>query len=200
MKNGPFLLISLFAVLAVSWVFLVLTPMRQFAGLKTYFDPLESQSYPLPVSGLADRGQLVYKSLGCAACHTEQVRRPGFGYDKERGWGLRQSVARDYMLTQEPQLGRLRRGPDLANYASRAATSGIDAFQLYAKLYNGSQGMPPYPFLFDKTAVVGAKHNSALKVRTAAGFQVLPSRDAEALVAYLFSLRQDYPFPESGAK
>ena len=39
--------------------------------------------------GIAARGQLVYADLGCAQCHTQQVRRPDFGSDQERGWGER---------------------------------------------------------------------------------------------------------------
>ena len=33
----------------------------------------------------------------------------------ERGWGIRRTVATDYMLENPPQLGSVRLGPDLSN-------------------------------------------------------------------------------------
>ena len=113
MKNSPLFFIALFGALALSFSALVLGSLRQFGQLDAYFDAGEGAAFPARAPGLAARGMLVYRDLGCAACHTQQVRRPGFGTDQERGWGDRQSVARDYIYQTRVQLGQTRIGPDL---------------------------------------------------------------------------------------
>jgi cytochrome c oxidase cbb3-type subunit 2 len=105
MKNGPLFFLGLFFALALSWAGLLLGTHAQLGDLAPHFDELEGKAFPQRASGIAARGLLVYQDLGCAACHTQQVRRPGFGADKERGWGDRQSVARDYVYQSRPQLG-----------------------------------------------------------------------------------------------
>ena len=42
------------------------------------------------------------------------------GSDIARGWGMRQSVAEDFLHDQPVQLGSLRAGPDLSNIGARA--------------------------------------------------------------------------------
>jgi cytochrome c oxidase cbb3-type subunit 2 len=149
---------------------------------------------------VAARGQLVYADLGCAACHTQQVRRPDYGSDQARGWGERQSVARDYIHQIRPQLGASRFGPDLANLAGRKPTP-MNAEDLYGLLYNGSPTHPSYRFLFDVRAVTGQRSSQALKVMGEAkpemGFEVVPSERAQSLVAYLLSLNTGYDYPEA---
>ena len=83
----------------------VLGANGQLSGLSRYYDDSDSQSYPLRQPGIATAGQLVYRDLNCAACHTQQVRREDFGSDLARGWGERQSVARDYIYQPAVQLG-----------------------------------------------------------------------------------------------
>lgn len=171
---------------------------RQLGSLKTHFDTLESQAYPYKPAGLVAQGFDTYKSLGCASCHTQQVRRAGYGYDKAvRGWGDRQSVARDYLWQEAPAIGASRRGPDLANFGDRAIKAGVDRAKLLTQLYTGIPGMPSYAFLFEERPVVGAKLANALAVKTAPGMQIIPTTKAEALVTYLLSLRQDYAYPEA---
>jgi cytochrome c oxidase cbb3-type subunit 2 len=152
--------------------------------------------------GAAAQGQLVYRDLGCGACHTQQVRRPGFGSDKDRGWGDRQSVARDYIYQPSPQLGFFRVGPDLANLADRKP-SAPDASDLLHLLYAGSDGMPGYRFLFESRHLgVGAQPSEkALKLtgelEPKAGWEIVPTPRADSLVAYLLSLKNPYTFPEA---
>src|SRR5574343_27098 len=119
MKNGFFFFFGLLAAFALGWAGIALGAHKQLGALVPFYDDGESASFPSRPQGLAARGQLVYADLGCAACHTQQVRRPDFGSDKERGWGERQSVARDYIFQIRPQLGNSRIGPDLANFAAR---------------------------------------------------------------------------------
>jgi cytochrome c oxidase cbb3-type subunit II len=200
MKNGPFFLLGLLVATVLSWGAIVLGSSAQLATLAPYYDEGESQSFPLRASGLAGRGQLVYADLGCAACHTQQVRRPDYGSDQARGWGDRQSVARDYLYQVRPQLGASRIGPDLANLAGRKP-SAPDAEDLLNMLYAGSPTHPSYSFLFEKRRILGERANDALRLTgraaPAAGDEIVPTDRARTLVAYLLSLNSGYEFPEA---
>lgn len=195
MKNGPLFFIGILVCLLVSWGAIVLGSSRQISQLEPHYDALDNLAYPQPMPGLAAQGQDVYRSLGCGDCHTQQVRRPGLGYDKARGWGTRQSVARDYLLNSQVSLGVSRMGPDLATYGERAPKSGFDRARLMEFLY--AEHKPTYSFLFDRAQVVGQVSLNALKGPSSRTEQVLPSAKAEALVVYLLSLKQDYSFPEA---
>jgi cytochrome c oxidase cbb3-type subunit II len=197
MKNGFLFFFGLFFVLALSWAGLVLGTQAQMGDLSPHYDDLEGKSFPERASGLASRGQLVYQDLGCAACHTQQVRRPEYGSDKERGWGSRQSVARDYVQQARPLLGSSRIGPDLANFGLRAQESGVDATSLLVSLYNGKEGMPAYRFLFEERKIIGEASPKALQGVAAPGYELVPTQRAETLVAYLLSLKQTYEFSEA---
>ncbi len=197
MKNGPIFFFGLFFILALSWAGLVLGTNAQLGDLAPYYDELEGKAFPERAPGLASQGLLVYRDLGCASCHTQQVRRPDFGADKARGWGERQSVARDYVHQAVPQLGTMRVGPDLADYGTRAAKNGATAASLLADLYNGKNGMPAYRFLFTERKVVGEPAANALVGGARAGYQLVPTPQAESLVAYLLSLKQTYEFAEA---
>jgi cytochrome c oxidase cbb3-type subunit 2 len=199
MKNGVFL-IGLFTVLLFSWAGLVLGSHAQLGSLTPYYDEGESGSFPNRASGVAARGLQVYGDLGCAACHTQQVRRPGFGSDQARGWGDRQSVARDYIFQARPQLGASRFGPDLTNLAARKP-SAPDAADLLKFLYAGSALHPSYKFLFEEKQVVGQRSDRALaltgKLAAGPGREIVPSERALSLVAHLLSLKNVYDYPES---
>ena len=84
MRNGLLFLIGLFASLLLSWAGVVLGSHAQLGHLAPYFDENEGKAFPERAPGIAARGQLVYEDLGCASCHTQQVRRPSFGSDKAR--------------------------------------------------------------------------------------------------------------------
>ena len=199
MKSAPLFFLGLFAAVAISWAGIVLGSHRQLSALAPYYDETQSQTFPNRMGGIAARGQLVYADLGCAACHTQQVRRPGFGADQERGWGDRQSVSRDYIYQPRPQIGASRIGPDLATYGSRMEKVPDAAQRLYQFLYSGGSTHPSYRFLFDLETVEGQTSNRALKVSgdVPAGMQVLPSERAQSLVAYLLSLSHTYRYPEA---
>jgi cytochrome c oxidase cbb3-type subunit II len=198
MKNGFVFFLGLFIALAVSWASLVLGAHGQLGSLTPYFDETEGAAYPSRASGLAARGHLVYAELGCAACHTQQVRRPDFGSDQARGWGERQSVARDYIFQSRPQLGHSRIGPDLANLAGRKQNAPTDE-GLYRLLYNGSATHPRYAFLFEERVVAGERSMRSLKLASGqpADHEIVPTEKAQALVAYLLSLNNAYVYPEA---
>lgn len=200
MKNGPLFLLGLFVALAISFGGIVLGSHAQLGRLAPYFDDTEGQSFPQRTAGIAARGQKVYADLGCAACHTQQVRRPDVGSDKARGWGERQNVARDYIHQTRPQLGASRLGPDLANLAARKPNAPTSA-GLYHVLYLGAETHPSYRFLFDERKVVGEPSSHALQLKgnwaPPAGYEIVPTERAQTLVAYLLSLNNAYDYPES---
>lgn len=197
MKNGFLFFFGLFFALALSWAGLVLGSAEQLGELSPHYDDLEGKSFPERASGIAARGQLVYQDLGCASCHTQQVRRPDFGADRARGWGERQSVARDYVYQGRPLLGSSRAGPDLANFGARAHDQGKTEAELLAYLYNGAVDMPAYRFLFETRKIVGESSPNALQGVAPAGYELVPTERAETLAAYLLSLKQPYTFAEA---
>jgi cytochrome c oxidase cbb3-type subunit 2 len=201
-KNNFVFFLGLFAALGVSWAGIVIGSNAQLGSLPPYYDDNDQTTHPEWMAGEAARGQLVYRDLGCVACHTQQVRRPGFGSDQERGWGDRQSVARDYIYQPFPQIGYARIGPDLANLGDRKP-SAPDAEDLLNLLYSGSSGMPSYRFLFEKRQIgAGAQpSNAALKLtgalKPADGWEIVPKPRAEVLAAYLANLKNTYTYPEA---
>ncbi len=200
MKNGPLFLLGILAALLFSWAGIVLGSNAQLGALPAYYDANDSLSYPRRQPGIAAEGQIVYRELLCSSCHTQQVRRPDFGSDVARGWGERQSVARDYIYQAAVQLGASRNGPDLTNLAGRKP-SAPDAADLMNLLYAGQGGMPAYRFLFETRRIVGQESAAALRLtgslRPRPGCQVVPTRRAQELVAYLLSLNTTYDYPES---
>lgn len=198
MKNGPVFFLGLLTAVGVSWGGLVIGSHAQLSSFPPYFDEIQNQAYPSRMNGIAARGQYVYADLGCAACHTQQVRRPGFGSDKERGWGERQSVARDYIYQPRPQLGAMRVGPDLATYGARMEKTPDAASHVYVLLYNGSATHPSYKFLFNQEPIVGQRSLKALTVSNLpADTQIVPSERAQSLAAYLLSLNHPFDYPET---
>ena len=194
MKNGPLLFLGLLSAIAISFGGIVLGSHAQLGRLVPYYDDTESASFPSRTNGFAARGQLVYADLGCAACHTQQVRRPDFGSDAARGWGDRQSVARDYIHQARPQLGASRLGPDLTNLAGRKPATPTES-GLLKLLHDGSATHPSYKFLFETLPVSGEVSARALK--SGAGVQIVPTERALTLAAYLLSLNTSYVYPEA---
>jgi len=223
MKYLPSIFLGVFLTLAFSWFGLIYMSNHQLGGLEptsSLLDPVTHQPlsgedlHPTPLSGLAEKGKLEYISLGCLYCHSQQVRRKGFGADYERGWGDRQSVPRDYIWQTRVLLGTMRTGPDLMSVGTRLS----DASWHYQHLYNPqitSPGsiMPRFNYLFrvQPIALVDGKPQpsmNAVKVPEAfakedkipAAYEVVPTFRAEALVQYLKELRLDYDLPEAKRK
>ncbi|HZZ59088.1 MAG TPA: cbb3-type cytochrome c oxidase subunit II [Opitutaceae bacterium] len=202
MKNGLMLFLGLLAAMLIPWSAIVLGANHELGRQPAYYDDNDSQAYPLRPSGIAAEGEQVYRGLNCAACHTQQVRRDGYGSDVARGWGDRQSVARDYIFRANPELGALRIGPDLANLAGRKPTAP-DIDDLYTLLYEGQGAMPPYRFLFQYRKIIGQRSDDALQLvgryEPRPGYEVVPTRAAQRLAGYLLSLNSTYTYPEARA-
>ena len=64
--------------------------------------------------------------------------------------------------------------------------------------------MPSYSYLFNVRKIQGQRSDQALELSgedaPKPGYEVVPTADAMNLVAYLLSLRHDYPLPEAPVK
>lgn len=207
MNRAPLIFLGVFFALAFSWTGIVLTNQISFGSLTPVYDEGEGISYPQPISGEARQGRLVYQDLGCVYCHTQQVRRPGFGADIERGWGERQSVARDYIRESRVFLGTMRTGPDLRNVGARYVGDAGKEWH-YRHLYDPQitspgSNMAPFKFLFETRPIVGEPSVNAITkllppaYQPPAGYEIVPTKRAESLVAYLLSLKDTYAYPET---
>lgn len=202
MKNGLTLFLGVFATLAVSWAGLLLTAHRQIGGLGQFKDPIEESINPQPLPGLADQGRLVYQDLGCVTCHTQQVRHGEEGADIKRKWGERSGYPRDYIRDKTVHLGQSRLGPDLRNVGARTYAN---AEYFHAVLFAPTSvapgtNMPAHPFLYNVRPLAGNQPSyKAIKLpgkfSPGAGLEVVPTQRAEALVAYLLSLKDSYDYP-----
>lgn len=212
MNNLPALFLGIFAAIAFSWTGIVLTSNIQLGSLEPTTEMVDEEGnpmagdplYPYKMSGIAQQGKQVYEALGCMHCHSQQVRPRGFGTDYERGWGDRQSVARDYVNQGRVLLGTSRTGPDLMTVGSRIPSAEWHHQHLYHP-QTTSEGsiMPPYRFLYKKQKIdpVRGPSSNALpltgRFAPEEGYEVVPTERADALVAYLLSLKMDYKLPET---
>ncbi len=126
-----------------------------------------------------------------------EIHMTATGPDIARGWGMRRSVAEDYLYDQPVQLGSLRAGPDLAN-AGAHADATWQLLHLYApKSVAKNSTMPPFRYLFGVRKIGATPSADALKLppefAPPAGYEVVPKPEAKQLAAYLSSLRANAP-------
>jgi cytochrome c oxidase cbb3-type subunit 2 len=223
MKNLPILIFGILCSLAFSVMGVVLSSHIQLGGLTQTTEVLDELGnptagdplYPAKMPGNAQQGEAVYADLGCVACHTQQVRRPlkkssaegetVVSSDIEREWGKRHTVARDYVTQGRVLIGSKRVGPDLKTVGERRQDKNWHHLHLYnPKATSGGLSiMPQFAFLYDTRAIEGTASANALKFpegspfAPAAGYEVVPSPRAEALVEYLLSLKLNYSLPEA---
>ena len=192
MNRPPFIFLGILASLALSFWGLIFIPQTQI-GQQAATNLVETgELYPAARAGLAKRGAEVYRAEGCVECHSQQVRDRSFGTDVERGWGVRFTVAQDYLGDYPVMLGIQRVGPDLANIGARKPDRDWQLRHLYdpQALVKGSM-MPPYRYLFEKRRITAGTQPSerALKLENVPpGYEIVPTESAEALAAYLLSL------------
>jgi cbb3-type cytochrome oxidase cytochrome c subunit len=280
MNYGPLVFLVSFLAISVSWFGLILKPQVQIGSAQAETNIVAtSEMYPLGRPGMAREGADVYRSLGCAACHSQQVGQSGIvvdvmltgvgsnamavanalvkdfgmkvsgpglaaglprvivngtdidaanaaikeleptgaklvarivpvGPDIARGWGVRRTVAADYLYDSPVLLGSQRVGPDLANVGARLPDVNWQLAHLYSpQAFVKGSPMPPYRFLFEKKKLAqGAQPSGdAVKFLNGAGepgYEIVPKSEARQLVAYLLSLRAETPIfeaPLSGA-
>lgn len=203
MHRLPTLLSGIFLIFLTSWIGLVAYPSLQLGHLTPVANADLGMTVPLTRSGSAIAGARVYASEGCISCHSQQVRQTSItSADVARGWGVRPSVARDYIRDSTAFLGSSRFGQDLANVGQRLPDASWHYCHLYAPL-SVSEGsvMPSYSYLFKVCKIQGERSVEALDLPAEfapkAGYEVIPTADAKNLVAYLLALRHDYPLPEA---
>ncbi|MGH7977173.1 MAG: cbb3-type cytochrome c oxidase subunit II, partial [Limisphaerales bacterium] len=106
------------------------------------------------------------------------------GADISRGWGLRRSVAEDFLWDNPVQLGNVRVGPDLANVGARLPDANWQLLHLYApQSVVKNSAMPPFRFLFETRKINGAPSPDALnlpkELAPPAGYEIVPTDDAK---------------------
>lgn len=127
-----------------------------------------------------------------------QVAIVPVGPDLARGWGRRRTVAEDFLFDDPVMPGSQRIGPDLANVGVRLPDANWHLRHLYApRLVEKASTMPPYRFLFEKRKIGPTPSPEALalpaELAPPPGCEILPKPEAQALAAYLISLRADAP-------
>jgi cbb3-type cytochrome oxidase cytochrome c subunit len=127
MKGLLPLFLGIFGTFMFSWVGLTVVPNAQIGHLDPQSDEEGTDVYPLPPSGMAERGRHVYNANGCVYCHSRWLRPDYAGADIERKWGDRRSAPRDYIFDRPVLLGKMRTGPDLSNIGKRAPSEEENA-------------------------------------------------------------------------
>ena len=142
----------------------------------------------VPLTELQAAGRRVYVANGCSYCHTQQVRP--LPQDKVFG---RPSAPGDFAYQTPELLGSARTGPDLTNIGVRQPS----AVWQYIHLYNPravvpESIMPGFDWLFGVVdqAPAGVTPVALPKGYAPAHGVVVPSPEAQALIAYLQSLKQ----------
>jgi len=206
MNNLAKFILGIFITLGIAWLAFVVGARSQYGDLQPTAEsldddgsvPVDSDLFPIAFSGIAKQGAEEYAALGCVTCHTQQVRRVEAGYDVDRGWGLRPSAPRDYVLQDHVLLGNSRIGPDLTNLGSRGHTNEWMHQHLYEpQSIDSSSLCPPSPFLYQEVdEPVHSDIEVSSKPTGGNTLYVRPSVRANRLVAYLQALKQDYELPE----
>jgi cbb3-type cytochrome oxidase cytochrome c subunit len=153
MKGFTPLVLGLLATLAFSWLGLAYIPDLQIGHLEPQSDEEGTDIYPMPRSGMAERGRRVYVANGCFYCHSQQIRADYAASDVDLQrwaapsprpkWGDRRSAPRDYIFDRPALIGKTRLGPDLANIGKAAPAEEEPAAAQPAPA--GSPGGSPAP-------------------------------------------------------
>ncbi len=206
-------ILALIASFGLPWLCLVVVPALKYQALTplAYDKEADGMDGFYPPAPINRQGQLVYAREGCVQCHTQMIRPTQLALDGWRkGWGqdqearpaapVRANELRDYLGEPYAFLGVQRSGPDLANYGWRAPERAAIHQMLYApKSVHDWSNMPAFQHLYVERLAQGQPSAKALKLTgkfaPEAGYEVVPTAEAEALVDYLLSLKKDYPVP-----
>jgi len=148
----------------------------------------------VPLTPLESEGRDVYVANGCGYCHTQQVRP----LDEDKVFG-RPSAATDFKYQTPELLGSERTGPDLTNIGVRQPSSVWQYIHLYnPRAVVPESIMPSFGWLFEVVdrAPAGMTAVPLPNAYAPTHGVVVPTHTAEALIAYLASLKQP---PWSGA-
>jgi cytochrome c oxidase cbb3-type subunit 2 len=199
MNNGILIFIGLLLTMLWSWYGFVVLNFKQ-VGRQEPAKLMTGETFPMGRTGTAALGQEVYRANGCASCHTMQVRVQNYGADIERGWGKRNTVLRDFVHDKHVFLGQVRVGPDLAGIGTRPyATREWHLAHLWdPRSVVPKSLMPRYPYLFEVRKIRGGQPSplainvpAGSRKDVAEGYEIVPTREANALVEYLLTLQSD---------
>jgi len=149
-----------------------------------------------PLTPLQAEGRDVYVANGCSYCHTQQVRP--LPQDKIFG---RPSAPGDFSYQTPELLGSERTGPDLTNAGVRQPSTVWQYIHLYnPRAVVPESIMPAFDWMFKVVdqAPAGVAAVPLPKAYAPAHGVVVPDHRAEALVAYLLSLKQP-ALPDTGS-
>jgi cytochrome c oxidase cbb3-type subunit II len=172
---------------------------------------MKSGKNPAAISNLVSTLKLTGLTKDEADAVSDQITAAGgsvethiipVGVDIARGWGLRRSVAADFLYDSPVQLGSLRAGPDLANVGARLPDFNWQFVHLYApSAIAKNSAMPPFRYLFELRKIGDTPSPDALQFPQGfappAGCEVVPTPEARQLAAYLLSLKADAPLYEA---
>ena len=181
-----------FALLLIAFLFtwfgLVVFPWLELGHLPPIQEEGSTDITPWDSSGAAHAGEHLYAANGCAYCHTQQVRP----LDEDKVFG-RPSAPGDFKYQTPELLGSERTGPDLTNIAARQPSSVWQYIHLYnPRAVVPESIMPSFNWMFDIVAQTpaGVTPVPLPKSYAPAGGVVVPTHQADALIAYLASLKQ----------
>jgi cytochrome c oxidase cbb3-type subunit 2 len=212
MQKPSTLFTGIFGAFAVSCGAMVLLPFSQIGGLQPQVQWDEGQNSPSDVYPQKRilAGRAVYVEQGCVYCHTQQVRDPQYGPDMERGWGVRRTVARDYIHEDVPLLGSMRLGPDFSNYGSATWRNEHENDPkkpekrneqwIYHHLFNprtliSDSKCQSYRSLFERRPIGEKPSPDAVLVEGA--FQYVPTLEAGHLAQYLLAQDRSHELKEA---
>jgi cytochrome c oxidase cbb3-type subunit 2 len=141
-----------------------------------------------PLTALQSEGRDVYVANGCSYCHTQQVRP----LDEDKVFG-RPSAPGDFKYQTPELLGSERTGPDLTNIGMRQPSSVWQYIHLYnPRAVVPESIMPSFDWLFEVVAQAPPEVTPVPLPKSYAPVRgvVVPTHEAEALIAYLASLKQ----------
>lgn len=218
MTNFRTFILGLAASFGLPWLCLIVIPTVKYQHLTpvAYDKDKDGLEGYYPQNVINAQGKVVYVREGCNQCHTQMIRPTQLGLDGwYKGWGqdqearpaapVRPNVLRDYLKEKYALLGIQRIGPDLSNYGWRAPA---DVNALHVHLYapravHDWSNMPPYTHLYKVQKIQGPVSERALKLpkkfAPPAGYEVVPTQEADRLVEYLYSLKKDEPIPGQSA-
>jgi cytochrome c oxidase cbb3-type subunit 2 len=141
-----------------------------------------------PLTALQAEGRAIYVANGCSYCHTQQVRP--LQQDKVFG---RPSAPGDFAYQTPELLGSERTGPDLTNVGERQPSVVWQYIHLYNPRAVVPQSiMPAFDWMFQvvESAPPGMAPVALPKPYAPTRGVVVPTHDAQALIAYLLALKQ----------
>jgi len=174
------------STITLSIFLFVLVPRIQVSAVDK-----KAVSAQLPYTEAELKGRKTYIENGCVYCHSQQVRDPVAGADKQFGWG-RASLPSDYIHDKPHLLGTMRTGPDLSNIGSRQPSRDWHHLHLYdpRSLVTWSI-MPGFSFLYEVVTATESPKAGSIRIPGKTDQWIIPSEEAENLVSYMISLKRD---------